>query len=276
MIDICFTKIRELNLPGVDVDKINKSSLNIYSEYEERFKKEIFTIRSDNKKAYFAMEIDPDSGLILGLVFPHASNPSKQDEKPTKKKEEMLAQAENYFKILHRDIPANAFFMPKEALLQFHSDAWHFGWGRKEGEYKYMLDCILISINEKNGLVSYGYNFYSQYHPPKKIRITKEKALQIARKNVNKIMRSPLYAGGFEGTKAGDVKSAELMIVNPNYSHSLVISLAKGMNTFDNPYARLAWVVDFACLNKKGSRKTGIAGIMVFVDAETGEVLGGG
>jgi len=283
MVSICFDKLKKLHLQEIDFDKINKSSLQYDYKYDERFRKKFFVIK--RKENGFEMEIDPDIGCVRGLMITGIRDYKtlyKEGAKPKKRKEEILAQAKNYLKIINGAIPSNAFLSEAEYVLSFWRDAtysyegeWAVYWERREGGYKYFNDSIIIYINERTGLSKYGYNFYSQYCPPKQIHITKEKAIEIAKKNVNKIIRSPFFAGAYHGCKAGDIQSTELMIVNPNYSHSIV-SLTKGMDIFNNPSARLAWVVDFACIDNKTGNKTTTPGVMVFIDAETGEVLGGG
>ena len=141
---------------------------------------------------------------------------------------------------------------------------WSVIWIQMEGPY--VLGDIRMGINEKYGFSGFSDNRYSIYYSPKEIKITKEKAIEMANKDIAKIIP--------QGYKIEGQPSAELKIVNQN-------SLAREINPnyikHPKSYARLAWEVKYNCVSvvilKDGS-KLEPCKAAIWYDAETGEVLG--
>ena len=273
-------KAKELNLPLVNTNKIRYST---FSTQTSVYHKKAWNVGCLH--CGITMDITTDSGRIIDL-FTNA-NFRKIDEttyteepKPTKSQEDMVKEAERYITIINGSFPKNvcfseAKFIPDTAGLKsgyYHDGSWTVVWHRVEGEYKYLWDYISLGIHEKYGLDAYHYELFSEYHPPKQINLSKEKAISIAKKNINKIMRSPMVGGWYEGYKAGEIKSAELMIVNPNYVHIP----RKDYSPTPQPYARLAWVIHFTSIEKETNKEGMLSTSMIWIDADTGEVLGGG
>ena len=281
LFDIYCKKLKELKLPTVNMEGIKISEFNVVYDYDDSFQKYIPRVGSEKTK--FSMSIDPDTKKVIKCHNGSARDYETLFEggaKPTKNKEDIIKQAKSYLKIIYGEIPKDASLDEEgsEYIVTFWQDSkysyegdWVVYWQRKEGNYFYMNDCIGMTINERCGLVGYGYNFFSQYHPPKQINITKEKAIEIAQKHINDIINNPYWGGGYEKYKIGDIHSAELMIVNPNY----ITKRRKDFDPRPSPYARLAWVVSFNWLDRKTSKKITKLPPQVWIDAETGELLGG-
>lgn len=284
LFDIYHSTLKELNLPTVDMDKVKyEGFLAVYNPDMHGSKVLIPIVGC--KEDGFEMRIDPITGKILTChsdfiqekVIGRNAPLFEGGAKPSKKKEDIMRLAEDYFKILNNGkTPKDAYFMEAsydvgrwKDTKRSYEGSWNVFWGRKEGEYKYKIDRIGVHINEKYGLESYGNHFYSDYHPPKNINISEGLAIKTAEKNINKIIRSIFFEGAFSGYKVGKMTSAELMIINPNYAHK--------KKTYEGdwelPYARLAWVVKFQCIPKGGGPTVSCE---AWIDAETGEVLGGG
>ena len=195
----------------------------------------------------------------------------------TRKKEEIIREADKYITAINDKLPEQAFLRECKFIITWWYDdkhsydgTWVVRWGRREGDYKYKKDYIALGIYEKNGLESYSYDFFSDYHPPKNLSISQSQAIETAQKNVVKIIHSPYFAGAFNGYKIGKVDSSELMIVNPNYAQKKMVY----NSIHPDPYARLAWVVRFECIpTVKNSPSGGLC--EVWIDIETGEILGG-
>lgn len=276
-------KLIELNLPGINLNDITLENFSVYYQYDERLDKTVPGIGC--KLVGFSMRVDPTPGKILSCSNQYIAEKTgslsgvvfKGGAKPARNKEDIVKEAERYVEILNGEIPKEACLWEVDYNVgawqkpgYSYEGVWIVRWGRKEGDYKYYSDSICVMINESLGLSSYGYNFYSDYHPPKKINISRYQAVKIAQKNVNKIINSSFFDSLMRYYKADKVDSAELLIINPNYSHKL--------KSMEDPYctrnARLAWVVKFTLsVAKTGKADPNL--LQVWIDAETGEVLGG-
>lgn len=287
LLAIYHQKIKEFD-PPTEIKTENKvhfeEDLTIRYDYNRRFNKEIAVIGTGRTR--FEMEIDPETGRIIGyfddlISFSEGDDWCKGGSKPTKKKEEIIKEAKRIVKIINGKIPEDAYFTNAWYDVMGWHDAeyscrgsWQIKWGRKEGDHRYKKDVISVSIDEKYGFYSYGYYFFSHYNPPKKINISKEKAIDIAKKHIDDIMHNPHWGGWYRGYSLGDIHSAELTIVNPNY----ITKPRKDFDSRPTPYARLAWLVKFNCIESKISEDLyleRIAPAQAWIDAETGELLGG-
>lgn len=280
---IYLNTLNKLKLPGIEADKINTSKLEfIYRKDDDNPNITIADIRCDRTNKALDMVIDSRSGKIMHCdnvfaLYELDKSMHEGADKPTKKKEEVLEEANKYVIAINGKLPEQAFFKECEFIVSGWYDskhsydgAWVVRWGRKEGTYRYKEDYIALGIYEKYGLEGYTYDFFSDYHPPKKLNIPQSQAIETAQKNINKIIHSSYFAGTFNGYKVGKIDSSELMIVNPNYAHKKMFN----NRIHPDPYARLAWVVRFGCIPKTKDFPAG--GLCeIWIDAETGEVLGG-
>ncbi len=278
-------KIKDLHIPYINTDKIKYDAFNSYSETVWYGAKEwnVACLHSDIR-----MEIDAISGAVTGL---HSSYISEKisglnapvfegGSRPVRDKESIIKEAEGYIRILHGRIPNDAFF-EKVAYdndssgidtKHFYEGKWQVDWGRKTCGYKYRFDGIRVTIHEKYGLASYGYSFFSS--PPQSliVKVTKKEAIEKSKPFAKKMARLFSY-------KLGEALSAELQIVNPNLfensSRKLYSIGAKNYSKYSKSYTRLAWIVDFSWGYDKIFTKD-YEPAHVWIDAETGEILGGG
>lgn len=277
--EIYFDTLKKINSPAFDTTKLKTSDLKFRIHKDDNDpKKQLVGIRS-----YEAIDLmmDPYSGKIIDCYnYVAEENKTIHDgaDKPAKDQNWALKETERYLVLLNGEVPKNSFLKDVKFSVDGWFDSkhsydgeWSVCWGRKEGEYKFREDLIAVRINEKRGFHSYHYSFFSDYHPPKKVNIIKDQAIRFADKNVNKIVRSPFLRELYRDYKIDNLDSAELMIVNPNYAHKLKY------NDYSDPkpYARLAWVVKYHVLaNPSSGWADGF--FEVWIDAETGEILGGG
>lgn len=276
LIDSAVQRIKELNLYGINIDAIDKSNFkhDIY-DFDETIKL-LYTVTF---KPYLRFSIDASTGRIMELSISPPKTIHEGEDKPNKPKEEIIKQAEKYFRIINGEIPKDAFFyncyfgVPGwNDTKHSYDGVWFVIWGRKVGDYEYKEDEIRVFINEKYGLDGYFYKFFSKYSPPSKISISQEKAIETTKKNMKSIIYSHYFEGNFSQYNVGKYDSSKLMIVNPNYSHK---KGPRGMDISPKSFARLAWVVVFECVPKTKAMELPAGYCEAWIDAETGEVLGG-
>ncbi len=278
MFKIYSEKLAELKLPTVDLNDVKALTFK-FREETDLYERKIIEVGC--QRARFDMDIDPYTGKIyacfnfsIGDITEYEKNIPlfTGNPEPFKKKEEIIKEAENCLKILNNGtMPNNIQF--KEARYyeggwrnRMHPfmGEWSVIWIQMEGPY--VLGDIRMGINEKYGFSGFSDNRYSIYYSPKEIKITKEKAIEMANKDIAKIIP--------QGYKIEGQPSAELKIVNQN-------SLAREINPnyikHPKSYARLAWEVKYNCVSvvilKDGS-KLEPCKAAIWYDAETGEVLG--
>lgn len=281
---IYLNKARELNLPNIDISKMKYNIFNAGLE-KEWYGKKVWDVACLHSG--LGMKIDANSGIIRSLQNYSidrlsGANPPvfEGGAKPTRNKDDIIKEAEGYLKVLNGGIPQDSFFDKAEYDVSHWRDSqysyegyWLVDWGRKTGGYKYRYDGVRVRIHEKYGLAGYGYVFFSD--PPKTLimNISKEKAIEIAKPFAKKMAK--LF-----GYKSGEVLGAELQITNPNYFEG---QFAEGFrrigvrdhSKYPQSYSRLAWIVSFSWGYDKVFTKN-YEPSHVWIDAETGEVLGGG
>lgn len=138
---------------------------------------------------------------------------------------------------------------PSEVQFMDGLGVIRFKWVREEGGYRYRDDWILLGADPYTGeLLGYHKNYFSNKPASLTVKVEKERAAEIASKFAEAI--------GFEL----DGKREELMLVNPNYRWT------KEVKKMPSPDVRLAWVFSMQKTEGEGE---------IWVDAATGEVLGG-
>lgn len=278
------SKTKELNLSTVDNNRIKYEIFN-GSIKKKWYGKKVWDVAC--LYSGIGMEIDASSGIVrslhnYGIDRRNGTNPPifKDGAKPTRNKEEMIKEAEGYLRILCGAIPDDAIFINAEYNVGQWRDAkhsyegkWLIDWGRRTSGYRYRFDGIRVVVHEKYGLSGYGYNFYSDPPASLVVNITKEKAIEIAKPFAKKMAK--LF-----GYKSGEVLDAELQITNPNYFEGQFVEGfrrigVKDYSKYPQSYTRLAWIVSFSWGYDKVFTKN-YEPAHVWVDAETGEILGGG
>lgn len=270
------TILKALNLPTVPVDAIKYEDFLINYNTKDYGKKiPVVGCKNDD----FEMEIDPSSGKVLFCynrfieknVYGKDSPVFEGEAKPTKNKEEMIKLAENYIKIINVGMPEDAVFKEADYVVSNWRDTkhsyegeWHVYWTRMAGQYE-CPDVIAVSINEKYGLESYNWAYFWEYDPPKKEIISKEKAIEISKKYYDKIT--------YKGFELKGPIDAGLYIIQANKP----TPLNKSYVPKSRYHARLAWVLRFENNWKDpNSNLKSTSYRQLWIDAETGEVLGGG
>ncbi|MDD4894773.1 MAG: PepSY domain-containing protein [Candidatus Omnitrophica bacterium] len=285
LFSIYSNKLNQLKLSMANLDNVKIDNFNVYyNEREDRRR-----IPDVGCKGFeVSMKLDPITGVVLycsnDYILKKITAPDapifKGGAKPTKNKNAIIKEAEGYLKILYGTIPQDAFFDKAEYNANMGPDTthsyegnWAVDWGRKTGGYVYQFDSITVVVHEKYGFSGYGYNFFSDSPKSLIVDVTKERAIEIAKPFAKKMAR-------FFGCKLGDVVSAEPMITNPNFFKG---QFAEGFrrigikdySKYPASYSRLAWIVSFSWGYDKIFTKN-YNPMTVWIDAETGEVLGGG
>ncbi len=279
-------KLKILNLFNIDRDKIKYESFNIGVE-TEWYGKKVWNVACLHSG--IVMDIDYVDGTIRGLsnryitdIISGVGAPVFEGgSKPKEKREFIIKEAEKYIQIINGEIPKDAYY--EKAIYdnnssgidtkRYYEGLWRVDWGRKTGGYKYRFDGIRVTIHEKYGLAGYGYVFFSDPPDSLIVNISKEKAIGIAKPFAKKMAR--LF-----GYKSGEALDAELQITNPNYFEG---QFAKGFSKigvkdyskYPQSYTRLAWIVSFSWGYDEIFTKN-YDPAHVWIDAETGEILGGG
>lgn len=157
---------------------------------------------------------------------------------------------------------------------KWYACAWEVHFVRKCGSHAFSGDFASVSIHEELGLLACGHSCVSEV-PEVDVKIGKEVAIAEAKPFARKIIESREFAQSFRGWTLASKGTAELRIVNPNWLLTPKSTWGDGRR---RP-ARLAWWVEFVADPPAASKAKG-AGIqphkiMVWVDAESGQILGG-
>lgn len=278
---IYLDKSKKLNLSAINISMIKYSTFS--ADHETKwYGKKVWDVGCLNSG--IGMEIDAISGIIRGVRISRKKDSNvqvfKDGAKPVKNKEDIVREARDYLITINSGIPKDIFLDMAEYDVSHWRDSkysyegyWIIGWGRETGGYRYRFDGIRVSIHEKYGLLGYGYNIYSDPPDSLIVNISKEKAIGIAKPFAKKMAR--LF-----GYKSGEALDAELQITNPNYFKG---QFAKGFSKigvkdyskYPQSYTRLAWIVSFSWGYDEIFTKN-YDPAHVWIDAETGEILGGG
>jgi len=154
---------------------------------------------------------------------------------------------------------------------------WSFFWERYYKQYKYYQDRVDLSFGETYGIIAYGNHCLSKIPPTIEVKISEQKAKEIAAQYANDLIMSnkvdissgKTFKNRFYGYKIGGVFSARLSIVTPNYLLSDKSTWGTDKLSLDT---RLAWIISF----EVNSKRMPVPGeIFLLIDANTGERLGG-
>jgi len=162
---------------------------------------------------------------------------------------------------------------------------WFFAWIRCYGGYNFAYDMIRIEFSETYGLICFINSCTSHIPPILNVKISEENAKQIALEYAKELMASNKgdehvgvsnFKKYFAKYKIGDIESAELMIIHPNFLLVKGGSLKAETKPRDT---RLAWQVTIKAMDKRGQSPEGYQlsplEIWLWIDAATGEWLGG-
>jgi hypothetical protein len=167
---------------------------------------------------------------------------------------------------------------PMQESPRYYVGEWWVSWRRVTPEgHEFSNDCACVMLSETHGILCYRLSCHSIYEGRPRKRLNKEDCLALAEPCAKKVAGSIPARAWFRKLEVGGRTGAHLKVVNPNH-----IDRMRNLEELGNPgdqRARLAWVVTFAAsypYNVEGEPDTRRQGeIRVWIDAETGEFLGG-
>jgi hypothetical protein len=235
------------------------------------------------------VEVDSSSGIEVSILldsfdvvsfqrnFPEAEYINYDaPPKPKWQTDQAVDKAKTWVKALLGRIPDNigkpkAQYTPLLNLPKYHEGTWTISWPRVDAQgHLFTNDVINVIFSEKFGIIAYACVFTSKYNESQKIVISHDQAIKIAQPAAQKLLDSPLTADWSKGLNLLPAATTELWIVNPN--HILKYnSFEEAAMAGSDITARLAWAVEYRAVNAQGMGRS----IDVWVDTETGEVLGG-
>ncbi len=153
---------------------------------------------------------------------------------------------------------------------------WFVEWvpTSREGE-EFLNDRAAITLSELAGLIVLNLELTSAYEGRPSTLLDKDKAIRLATRLSAKVAASKPILGTYGELLLEGQTGAELKIVNPN--HILRVTDPADLCRGDRK-ARLAWVVTFGAKRKtrfEGESRPRSAEVDVWIDAETGGLLGG-
>jgi hypothetical protein len=276
--------ISEVNLYGIDLSKA-KEQLEIVSIQVDR-PNALRTARC--RIGDFLINVQIDDLKIVEIHHESAINAFIEEfesGKDFRKKTfaEMVKEAEGIVKKATGEIPKNLRLIKNDedengADNYVFGDQWDIGWERYTGDYVYPCNNIGVCLSEKYGLMRFIYTPVSN-EIDTEIKISKEKALELAKKNLSIAMED---AKGNKSTRhklEGDFKYISIVIagfVGSSFKENqpIIIIIGRiepkvskeGYFNSDIRKARLSWPVCFDS-NDNGD-------FSIYIDTKTGEYLG--
>ena len=215
--------------------------------------------------------------------------PNPELDQPPKtiwSKEQVRAKAERFVVAVLGKMPEEAGkepaieFTPKVLFApgggkKYQCSTWRVVWYRQNKQgIKFQGDTIMVSMIDGREPEGFSDNFRSSYQDSDVQPIPAEKAVALAKEQAPKIMAWRPGAMWLQNFMLIDKPKWELQIVNPN--HLLNQSQIGGGG---DAAARLAWVITYPKFYTGPKSPSGAAppggDIEVWIDAETGEFLGG-
>ena len=225
------------------------------------------------------------NSLILNKIYGDNSLKDPYEGKPKMDKEQVVEKVEKYIRIIEGEQKYKTklieVIFSKQGNLRGN---WILRWKRYHDKYMYYEDRIELDLNETYGIVTYANHCISDIPSTVEVKIFEEEAHEKAIEFANNLISSKkIFSGAgvsfkkwFRDFIIGSVISSELLIVNPNY---LLTDKSTYMASNRIRKANLAWAVT---VEAKYIGKTGPKGetlgnkkILVWIDAATGEILGG-
>lgn len=198
-----------------------------------------------------------------------ATLPKDRERKPQWTAEQAVADAKRHVEMFEQPdwgrlqlAPGSPFFKSQGV----EAGTWYVDWDRVVKEYRYPGDGIIVNLHEEFGLWSYASEMHS-VEVSTEVAVTQDEAVRIA--------NDALPSGRDKWRRhlpGGKLKlhNALLQIVHPNWIFSDVVPPDDPHKFLYNTDARLAWVLEYAPTEETGAPK-----VWLWVDARSGEVLGG-
>lgn len=214
------------------------------------------------------------NGLLLNALFSSSAKLYSKPPPPTWTSKKAIEIAQRIFPIFNKrpevifDKPRTRFDYPFEQLPKYYSGVWDVYWDRIDGKGHPFAssEYIRVQLAESAGLIGVDIRLPSRYSEIAGKELTEAEALKEAQKYAADTASWP-GIGFTQGTLESNPRGAE-MIVWPNH-----LLQGKGFPLKHDLNARLAWVFWFPWhgVNNLG----GSQAVCVWIDAHTGEYLGG-
>jgi len=222
------------------------------------------------EKFRYTMKINAESGILESYHKRFESshetkNAVKSGNVTPKTKDEIAVLGQKYLEIFEIRPQEDIGLKLKEIFLTSEQDEYVLTWYRTYNDYEFKSEGVVMYLDSITGDILSINNIYEGVAKcPTEVKITKEEAIEIARKEWGGARREGNYV-----LVIGTVESAELKIVHPNYFWKY--------HEFRNENrTRLAWVIIFTeghRLKEKEAKYD--SSVLFYIDASTGEVLGG-
>jgi hypothetical protein len=169
------------------------------------------------------------------------------------------------------------YFFPAREYPKYLIGSWWVEWARTNAQGNvFDDDRVAVQLTELYGLCAVHIDLNSLYDDKSLKPIDKRVAIEKAREPAKEILNWPALGGRYWQCAIKGEPTAELKVVNPNYITKL--HSIEELATVKNDHARLAWVVTFQVGYAGPPTTNGVpydGEIYVWIDAETGEFLGG-
>ncbi len=159
-----------------------------------------------------------------------------------------------------------------------YTGTWCIRWARVDSKgHPFAKDCVKAFLTEEHGPYDAVIWLQSDYEEPGTNLISRGDAIEKAYAPAREIMRWAPNAVNYSNHVASGTPQAALQIVNPNHM-TRCKTIEEAAKAWDRS-ARLAWVVSFRTKYDGPAGNEGPwsvdRGVRVWIDAETGEFLGG-
>lgn len=269
---------------AVSTDGSEMLSRDKISVEQARYTTTLSTLHPSTYPVHVVMEKGTGRVYIVGNKVVQGRIKSCEPQPfPTLSTDEALRTARTYLRRLNLELPSDAHL--HRITYSQHRAYWCVVWSKREKGYEYFdpqggedSESIGVSFHEEYGFERYWYGMYLPSPTNLTVKIDAEEAARMAAPYAPKILKVPFYRAWHPGAfKIAGVKSAKLKIVAPNWladpSRAIVLRDYKSPDGLPK-YTRLAWVVTFETADADIKENRG-GEIYVYVDAATGEILGG-
>jgi hypothetical protein len=208
------------------------------------------------------------------------TNKGKLYDQPTKPQwtaEHAIEVAKNFLPLVfdRKDIilgkPYAKYIHQFEQMPKYYTSFWRVGWNRvdAQGHLFTPLEDVWFDIDESRGVFYARIRFPSEYQEESGPVLKSDDVLAVAQKAAVQTTAWPLVANYFRDGKVDPTPhSVTLGVVTPNH-----LLTSKEILLKHDKQARLAWIFAFAWHPNDGPKQ--IKPIYVWIDAHTGEYLGG-
>ncbi len=188
---------------------------------------------------------------------------------PLNTQEQMEKMGRQFVEKIRGDFPSNVSLSRIRFIsTDYLRGSWGIRWSRVEKGYQYPNDWVFVRINDETGnLFSYSIRLISEELVSTDVKITEDEAVKIALDNLRSVFESEEAPREYK--LPSEASSVKLKIVNPNY---MFVEDRKFICMSEATGTALAHVVEF---NVGNIPNIGKLKFWIWVDAETGEVVGG-